>query len=166
MGRLRAVGLLTVLHHLLDVLVHLSFQGYRQSLDAPTDAKHRNLAVESQAGNHQFGCITLLVDIMKARRRFLTHPQRIIVATPCQYQAIEMLQRIDHDRSVGHGRDDDRRTACRYHLLVITITKRSVDAFVIGGKANDGLTLRFGKSRVRITKMRLQVKCFHLFVFQ
>ena len=75
-----------------------------------------------------------------------------------------MLQGIDDDCTVGNWRDDDRRSTCRNHLLVITVAKRSINVLVIGSKTDYGLMLRFGKRRVRSLEMRLQVKCFHLFI--
>ena len=65
------------------------------------------------------------------------------------------IQGIDDDLSIGNRRNNDRRTASRYYLLIITITKRSIDTFIIGSKANYRLMLRFGKSRVCILEMRL-----------
>ncbi len=97
MGRFGTVSILTVLHHLLDILIHLSAQGYRQGLDATADAKHRNLAVESQTDKHQLGSITLLIDVVKTGRRLFAHPQRVMVAATRQNQSIEMLQGIDDD---------------------------------------------------------------------
>ena len=155
MGRFGTVGILAMLYQLLDILAHLSVQRNSEGLDAPADAKHRNLTVESQSGNHQFGSITFLIDIVKTGRRLFAHPQRIMVAATRQNQSVEMLQGIDDDLSIGNRRNNDRRTASRYYLLIITITKRSIDTFVIGSKSNYRLMLRFGKSRVCILEMRL-----------
>ena len=88
MGWFGAVGILTVLHHLLDVLIHFSAQGYRQGLDASADAEHRYLTVESQTDKHQLCSITLLIDIVKTGRRLLAHPQRVMVASTRQDQTI------------------------------------------------------------------------------
>ncbi len=162
MGRLRTVGILTMLHHLLDVLIHFSTQSYRQGLYASANAKHRNLAIESQASEHQLCRIAFLIDVVKTWRRFFAKPQGIMVAATRQDQSVEMFQGVDDDGAVGYGRDNDRRSTSRYHLLVITITKRSVNILVIGSDANHGLTFRFGKRRVRILEMRLQFKCLHL----
>ena len=164
MGRFWTISILTVLHHLLDVLIHLAPQGYCQCLDATADTQHRNLAIESQTNQHQLGRITLLIDVMKTRRRFFAHPQRVMISPTRQNQTIEMLQGIDDDCTIGNGRNNDRRTTCRYYLLIITITKRCINVFVIGCDAYYGLMLRFGKRRVRTLEMRLQVKCFHLFI--
>ena len=155
MGWFSAVSILAVLYQLLDILAHLSAQRNGKGLDAPADAKHRNLAVESQSGNHQFGSITFLIDVVKTGRRLFAHPQRIMVAATRQNQSIKMLQGIDDDLSIGNRRNNDRRTASRYYLLIITVAKRSIDTFIIGSKANYRLMLRFGKSRVCILEMRL-----------
>ena len=37
--------------------------------------------------------------------------------------------------SIGNRRNNDRRTASRYYLLIITVAKRSIDTFIIGSKA-------------------------------
>ena len=78
-----------------------------------------------------------------------------MVAATRQNQSIKMLQGIDDDLSIGNRRNNDRRTASRYYLLIITVAKRSIDTFIIGSKANYRLMLRFGKSRVCILEMRL-----------
>ena len=149
------IGIHMPKEEMLDILTHLSTQRNGEGLDAPADAKHRNLAVESQSGNHQFGSITFLIDVVKTGRRLFAHPQRIMVAATRQNQSIKMLQGIDDDLSIGNRRNNDWRTASRYYLLIITVAKRSIDTFIIGSKANYRLMLRFGKSRVCILEMRL-----------
>ena len=64
MGGFGAAGILGVLDlgNIRDVLVHLSAQGNRQSLYAPTYAQYGNLAVVGQPRDQQFRQVALSID--------------------------------------------------------------------------------------------------------
>ena len=148
MGRFLTLSILRMLHSLSDVLLHLSPQSYSQSLNATTDTQHRNLSIISQANQEELSKITLPIDMMELRRRLLTHPERVVVAATSKNQSVQMLERIDDNICISNRRNDNRSSARSYHLFIISVTKRSIYALVVGSNTNYRLMRSLGKNRI------------------
>ena len=86
--------------------------------------------------------------MMELRRRLLTHPERVVVAATSKNQSVQMLERIDDNICIGNRRNDNRSSARSYHLFIISVTKRSIYALVVGSNTNYRLMRSLGKNRI------------------
>ena len=139
----------------IDVLLHCSSQGNGQCLYAAADAEDRNLTVECQSGQHQFGQVALGIDVVQVRRRLFAGPERIDVAASCKEKSVKMGKRVHENILVGYRRYEDRDAARSGNLLIVDIPQRSITVREVRRYADYGLLLCFGEGRIHLVEMRL-----------
>ena len=154
-----AVGM--PLHGLEDILIHLAVESHDQCLYASAYTQHGHLTVVSQASGKQFGLVACGVDAMQSWRGFLAGPQRVEVATSCQHQSVDLVERVDDGVLVVHRRYDDRHSPRLNHRQIIAVAKPCVAIDKIARQPDERTVFRFRITGINVVQALLNVKRLH-----